>query len=151
MMNRKVCRLTVDDEDASLAVGVARDVEEVNVVLGDGHHRAVALRLDRRRARDLPSEGGRVSSRALLHAEEGEAALGQGKEDVGVVVEDDGHVVRIDAGGVHLLDGPGCLGGVEDVDGGSVGGVGAEDVHGVEVLREVACRLGTVEGTGNGC
>ena len=137
----------VDDEDVCLARLEARHVEEVDVVLREGHHRRVPRRVEARLAHIRPrqrrapgrrrgvgsgSDGGEV--------EEEELARGERVEDVGVVVEDGFVVGGVERGGTGRgrdgLLGPGLGAGVVDVDGGGVGGVGGERVDAIEELEE---------------
>ena len=134
----------VDDEDVCLPRLEARHVEEVDVVLREGHHRRVARRVEARLAYIRPRQrraGRRVRGRGDGgEVEEEELAGGERVEDVGVVVED-GFVVggvegwRGGGGGGDGLLGPGLGAGVVDVDGGGVGGVGGEGVDAVEELE----------------
>ena len=92
-------KLTVDDEDLGVPCGNVGDIKEVNVVLGEGHHRLVAGA--ERGLLDIgPGERGRVGRRLCSHIQEEEVRARDGIEDVGVVVENSSEV-----GGVQLASG----------------------------------------------
>ena len=97
--------LTVDDEDVRIACGGARDINEVDVVLGESHHWLVGVAV-RSLADICPGKGGRVGSSQVAHVQEEEFALGDGVEDVGVMVKDRVEGGEIEFASIDLLRSP---------------------------------------------
>ena len=78
---------TVNDEDLRVTLINVGNIEEVDVVLSERHDRLVVGPV--RRLLDVgPRNGGRVGSDLALHIKEVQFALvGDGVEDVGVMVK----------------------------------------------------------------
>jgi len=118
--------------------------QEVNVVLGKCHYRAVILTeiqcLD-----EVPWDGCRRGCFHCAHIETVQIAVGKGIEDICVVIQDGverGIVERARSGG---LSRPRLGTSIIDVDRIRVLCVSVQDVDGVEELGEVASRVCTVE------
>lgn len=146
--SRKICRgeLTVDDEDVSRARRNVGNVQEVDVVLGEGHDGLVVSGVGR--LLDVsPLERGRVRGVEVAHVEEVDLVVGERVEDVRVVVKDGVEGLDVELAGVHGLGGPRLGASIVEVHVRGVGLVRVDEVDGVEELREVAGGASAVEGT----